>query len=160
MNGSKGNRASDPSDKPDRNDTCLSLKTVQRMLPLVQRIVTDVLAHDKSLQRLHPEEEVLDRKKRTLDWPRRQRRYQVKDELTRLDADLGNCLEELRLLGVVLLDRDHGAVGFPTVVNDRRAFFSWQPGEDGLRHWQFADEDVRRPIPASWLKEISLTSAP
>jgi hypothetical protein len=157
MNGSKDHRSSDASDKPERGDTVLSLQTVQRMLPLVQRIVDDVLGSQKALKRLEPEEEVLDRNKRTLSWPQRQRRYQVKDELSRTNHDLSGALTELRELGVVLLDLDHGLVGFPTMVNNRRAFFSWHPGEQVLQYWTFADEETRRPIPQSWFKEVSLS---
>ncbi len=157
MSGSKGFRTPDASDKPERAETNLNLKTVQRMLPLVQRIVDDILASQNAVRRLQPEEEVLDRQKRDLAWPERQRRYEVKEQLARADHNLQDALTELRDLGVVLLDSDEGRVGFPTVVNNRRAYFSWHPGEDGLHSWQFADEDVTRPIPLAWLKEISLS---
>jgi hypothetical protein len=157
MSGSKGFRTPDASDKPERGETNLSLKTVQRMLPLVQRIVDDILTSQKALQRLHPEEESLDRKRHGLAWPERQRRYQVKEDLAQADGTLHDALIELRDLGLVLLDGEQGRVGFPTMVNNRRAYFSWQPGEDGLHSWQFADEDVTRPIPLAWLKEISFT---
>jgi hypothetical protein len=156
MSGSKGFRTPDASDKPERPETNLSLKTVQRMLPLVQRIVDDILVNQKAVERLQPEEESLDRNKRVLAWPERQRRYDIKEQLARADVNLQDALAELRDLGLVLLD-DAGRVGFPTVVNNRRAYFSWHPGEDGLHSWQFADEDVTRPIPLAWIKEISLS---
>src|SRR4051812_8936936 len=114
MNGSKGYRASDASEKPERGEVVLSLKTVQRMLPLVQRIVEDFLNHQKALVRLQPEEEMLDRKKRILDWPGRQRRYRLKDEIAGVEKCLAAAHEELDELGVVLLDTDQGRVGFPT----------------------------------------------
>jgi len=155
MSGTKGFHTPDASDKTERGERNLNLKTVQRMLPLVQRIVDDILANQKSLLHLQPEEETLDRKKRVLAWPERQRRYQVKDELAQADLRLQDAIGELRELGLVLLDGGQGRVGFPTVVNDRRAYFSWHAGEDALHSWQFADEDVTRPIPLAWLKEIS-----
>jgi hypothetical protein len=157
MSASKGFRTPDASDNTEQAEVNLNLKTVQRMLPLVQRIVGDVLASQKSVRHLQPEEETLDRNKRELAWPERQRRYQVKDELARADVSLQDALNELRELGVTLLDGDQGRVGFPTVVNNRRAYFSWHTGEDGLHSWQFADEDVTRPIPLAWLKEISFS---
>jgi hypothetical protein len=156
MSSSKGFRTPDAADdKPERGETNLNLRTVQRMLPLVQRIVDDILANQKSRRHLQPEEETLDRKKRVLGWPERQRRYQIKEELARSDSNLQDALGELQELGVVLLDSDLGRVGFPTMVNNRRAFFSWHPGEEGLHSWQFADEATTRPIPMAWLKEIS-----
>lgn len=157
MNGSKGYPASGASEKPERGDIVLSLRTVQRMLPLIQRIVGDILATQKTVSRLHPEEESLDRHKRTLTWPERQRRYQLKDELANAERDLNNAREELDELGVALLDVELGRVGFPTMVNNRPAYFSWQLGEDGLHSWHFAEERVCRPIPPAWLKEIALT---
>ncbi len=157
MSGSKGFRTPDASDKPERGEINLSLRTVHRMLPLVQRIVDDILAIQKALARLQPEERALDRQKRELTWPQRQRRYQLKDELAQTDLRLQGAMSELRELGVVLLDGDQGRVGFPTMVNNRRAYFSWHPGEEGLHSWQFADEDITRPIPLTWLKEISLS---
>jgi hypothetical protein len=157
MSGSKGFRTPDASDKPERAETNLTLKTVQSMLPLVQRIVDDILANQKTLQRLQPEVEALDRNKRELTWPERQRRYSIKEEVAKADLNFQDALSELRELGVVLLDDAQGRVGFPTLVNNRRAYFSWHTGEDGLHSWQFADEDVTRPIPLAWLKELSLT---
>src|SRR5436309_3277828 len=123
MSGSKGFRTPDASDKPERGEINLSLRTVHRMLPLVQRIVDDILVTQKALARLQPEERALDRQKRELTWPQRQRRYQLKEELAKTDLHLQGALSELRELGVVILDGDQGRVGFPTMVNDRRAYF-------------------------------------
>src|SRR5271165_4838148 len=159
MKGSKGYRASDASENPDRGEVVLSIKTVQKMLPLVQRIIDDYLVSQKTMARLHPEEEILDRKKRILDWPSRQRRYRLKDELSVAEGGLQAAREELESLGVVLLDADLGRVGFPTMVNNRQAFFSWHPGEEGLHSWHFLDENECRPIPPAWLKEISMSTS-
>ena len=159
MNGYKGFRASDASENPDRGEVVLSLKTVQKMLPLVQRIVEDLLDGQRTLVRLHPEEEMLDRRKRTLDWPGRQRRYRLKEEIAQIENGLLAARDELELLGVVLLDAESGRVGFPTMVNNRKAFFSWQPGENGLHSWHFEEETQCRPIPPAWLKEIGVTAS-
>jgi hypothetical protein len=155
MSGSKSFRTPDASDKPERAETSLTLKTVQRMLPLVQRILDDILANQRVLDRLQPEAEALDRNKRVLRWPERRRRYAIKEELAQADSSLQDALTELRELGVVLLDTERGCVGFPTLVNNRRAYFSWNLGEDGLHSWRFADEDISRPIPPAWFKELS-----
>jgi hypothetical protein len=158
MSGSRSYSTSDASEKPERDEAVLSLKTVQKMLPLVQRIVTDILAQQHALLRLQPEEEHLDRKKRLLDWPQRQRRYQIKEELAGADLALQAALAELHELGVALLDEGAGLIGFPTLVNNRRAYFSWRPGETSLQNWQFTNEDVQRPIPPSWFKELSMSN--
>jgi len=159
MKGSKGYRASDASENPERGEVVLSIQTVQKMLPLVQRIMDDYVTSQKVLARLHPEEEILDSKKRILDWPRRQRRYRLKEELALAELGLQASREELESLGVVMLDPDLGRIGFPTMVNNRQAYFSWHPGEDGLHSWHFAEETECRPIPPAWLKEITMSSS-
>lgn len=156
MSGSRSYSTSDASEKPERSEVVLSLITVQKMLPLVKRISNDILTHQRVLTCLQPEEERLDRQKRSLDWPSRQRRYQIKDELAAAEVSIQEALVELHELGLVLLDGTSGRIGFPTLVNNRRAYFCWERGSEALQHWQFADEDVQRPIPASWLKEIQL----
>src|SRR5262249_51410286 len=44
MNGSKGNAAFNASELPEGRDAILSLNTAVRMLPLVQRVVDDILS--------------------------------------------------------------------------------------------------------------------
>jgi hypothetical protein len=159
MSGSRSYPTSDASESPERGEVVLSLKTVYKMLPLVQQIASDIVTSNRTVERLHPEEERLDRQRRNLDWPMRHRRYEIKEEIAKAEKEIEVALAELRDLGVVLLDDLVGRVGFPTMVNNRRAYFSWRLGEDGLQSWRFADEDVDRPIPPSWLKELSFAQA-
>jgi hypothetical protein len=76
------------------------------------------------------------------------------------EQHLHESLSELAGLGLQLLDADEGRVGFPTIVNGRRAFFSWQPGDERIDYWQFPDETTRRAVPVSWRKsnEVGLAS--
>lgn len=158
MSGSRSYPTSDASESPERGEVVLSLKTVHKMLPLVQQITQDILASRRATARLHPEEERLDRERRSLDWPGRQRRYEVKEELARAEKDMEIARAELRDLGLVILDELEGRIGFPTLVNNRRAYFSWHPNEIALSTWRFADEDVDRQIPATWLTELSFAN--
>jgi hypothetical protein len=151
MNGSRENMASGAPEKPGRSGRVISLLTARRMLPLVRRIITDVLGCQAGLDVMQPERDRLDRNKRSLSWPQRQRRYHLRDEIARAEQALEGALGELQELGVVLLDPALGRVGFPTVVNDRPAFFSWHPGEETIQSWHFAQEAKCRPIPPSWL---------
>lgn len=153
MNNSKGDSA---TDVPNGSEVAFSLKTVNKMLPLVQRIVEDILEHQAAASRLAPEQARLDVQKRALTWPERQRRYQLQEETQRAEQALQEVNDELAGLGVVLLNDRIGRVGFPTMVNNRRAYFSWQLGEEGLHSWHFAEESANRPIPAAWLKELSV----
>src|SRR5262245_41846747 len=108
MNGSKGNAASNAPEKPGRGDIVLNLVTARRMLPLVQRVVNDILQSQKILDRLQPEQDRLDRQRRSLAWPERQRRYQLRDEVAEAERQLHDALQELGDLGLALLDADTG----------------------------------------------------
>ncbi|MFN4258402.1 MAG: DUF2203 domain-containing protein [Gemmataceae bacterium] len=152
MSGSTENAASSAFENPSGRDTILTLPTANRMLVLVRRVITDLLTDKRRLDELYAEQEELDRNRRTLNWPQRRRRYQVHEEVAMVEQHVQDSLAELEVLGVVLIHPTEGQVGFPTLVNNRPAFFSWKPGEEGLHFWHFAGEKARRPIPASWLK--------
>jgi hypothetical protein len=157
MSGSTENRAHGASEKPAPRETIFNLAEAHRMLPLVQRIVADILDHQRCLSQLTPEQERLHRERRVLNWSERSRLYAMREQLTAADLNLQETLAELGKLGVVIVDSEFGRVGFPTVVNGRRAYFSWQPGEDNIHFWQFPEENNRRPIPVTWLKSANLT---
>lgn len=140
-----------------RPDTVLNLKTVHKMLPLVRGIVTDVMTRHLALATLQPQEEHLQRHKRSLSWMQRKQRYLLQADLADQDQALQDALQELTELGVVMLDVHEGRVGFPTLVNNRPAFFTWSPNEDAPHSWQFAEENVARPIPPAWLQEVSFS---
>ncbi len=154
-------RASRPSRSQDRPAIVLDLPTVRKMLPLIRHIVGDLLDVEQKLTVLLWERDGLDRNRRTLSWPERQRRYFVLDEVAKHEQRRKDAVGELKGLGVIVLDVAHGRVGFPTIVNTKPAFFSWRPGEDEVLYWHFAgDDDRRRPIPVSWTKEAPLASFP
>jgi hypothetical protein len=152
MNGSTENRASEAFEKGGNRDRNLTWVAANRMLPLVQRVVADVISCQQHLATIQPEKERLDRHRRDLTWPERSRRYQLDDEIADGERALRTAYGELESLGLALLDGETGRVGFPTLVNKRRAFFSWLPGESTLSFWQYADDAERRPIPAGWTK--------
>lgn len=152
MKSSKENRASGASERPGGPDNVLSLSTARHMLPLVRRIGEEIVARGRQLDRLQLEKSRLDRQRITLDWPERSRRYRLQDEIAEEDKHLHDAVVELEALGLVIFDGRPVLVGFPTLVNDRRAFFLWQPGEDSLKFWRFLGESDQQAIPAGWVK--------
>jgi hypothetical protein len=145
--------ASNVSDRPDRDEIILDLPTAQRMVPLVRHIIEDIHQTRARLGGMQLEKGRLDQERRLLKWPSRSRRYQLREEIAEAEHHLNQALAELAGLGVVVVDPEAGQIGFPTRVNGNRAYFSWRPGEDRLRHWHFPEETIRRLIPATWLAE-------
>src|SRR5260221_8997393 len=135
------------SEKARRKKQPVDLTTARRMLPLVQRIVTDIVHDAQELNRYTFEQEGLDRDKTNLSWPERQRRYTLQGEVARLRSRLEEERGELDSLGAILFNPALGQIGFPTIIYDRPAYFSWQLGEESLNFYQFDGESTRRPLP-------------
>ncbi len=148
----KSNRASGKGDKARRQKKPLDLPTARRMLPLIQLIVNDIVLDQSELNRFTFEQEGLDRDKRNLSWPERQRRYTVLGEVARLQTRLEDEARELDTLGAIIQNPTVGQIGFPTLVNGRPAYFSWRLGEDAVQYWHFDGEHDRRPIPPNWME--------
>jgi hypothetical protein len=152
-------RASNSSKSSSRTEIVLDLPTVCKMLPLVQRIVDDLLGIESQHGNWLNERDSLDRNRRSLSWPERKRRYDIQDDIDRAERARRDLVAELESLGVAVIDPTFGRVGFPTIVNTKPAFFSWQPGESEVNFWHFAgDTSRRRSIPASWKQDTPLAS--
>jgi hypothetical protein len=137
--------------KQKRKDSPIDINTACQMLPLVRSIVSDIVVTREKLEKLTPEQEKLEKNRRSLDWSGRDRRYNIKDEITSAEKDLAGAVTELANLGVALVDAGSGQVAFPTRINGRPAAFSWQVGEESLGYWHYVGEDLRRPIPNDWI---------
>jgi len=150
MNGFTEHQASGASEASGNHGAVLTWATAQSMLPLVRRIVADIVQLGEHLARLRPEKTRLDQQRLTLKWPERSRRYQLEEEIKVVEARLQEARGELDTLGVVLVDADLGQVGFPTIVNNRRALFSWRPDDEAIDFWHFTENRHRRPVPPAW----------
>jgi hypothetical protein len=152
MNGFTENRASGASEPPGDSDRVMTWDAGVAMLPLVGRIAADLVRLTAQLADVQTELARLDEQRQRLKWPGRARRYELQEEAAVAARSLSEARAELEALGVAVLDADAGLVGFPTLVNNRRAFFSWRPGEDGLKFWNYFGDAVRRPVPEAWTR--------
>jgi hypothetical protein len=143
------NRASNTAKSKSKSPT-LDLPTARLMLPLVRSIVADIVATHKRLGELNPEQDRLERSRRTLNWAARQRRYAIQDEISSAEKSMSGAVTELASLGVKLTDAEVGQVDFPTKINGRPAAFTWKLGEEAVTFWHYTGEEQPRPIPADW----------
>ena len=150
MSGFTENQASEANGRSGACDRIMTWQAGRDMLPLVGPIAQDIARLKARLDRLHSELTHLEKIRLHLDWPMRARRYQVEEEIAAVQVELAQVQAELTNLGLVVLDPEIGLVGFPTLVNERRAYFSWHPGEEQLCYWSYADESARRPVPEDW----------
>jgi hypothetical protein len=153
MSGFIDKRAPGASEPSGLSERVLTWHACRAMLPLVGRIAQDVVRYHERLAAMRPELDQLEKNRRALNWPQRRRRYQLEDEIAAAETELRSAVAELEVVGVALLDPATGLVGFPTLVNERKAYFTWRPGEGGPDYWNYAGDATRRPVPAEWTEE-------
>lgn len=121
-----------------------SLEQARSMLPLLRLIVADIsLSH----------RELTDRKshlRRMLRSHQGKARFQVYDqeivemqkELNAQAGHLDEYISELERLGVILRSAHEGIVDFPTMIDERRAFYTWQMGQEDINDFHWHDEST------------------
>jgi hypothetical protein len=144
------------AEKPSsRTEPLFELPTVLKMLPLVRRIAADLLESHSELNGLRDESGRLSRQRRDLPWSERKRRYLVQDTLSDVERRLRGYINEFEALGIAVIDLETAQLGFPTIVNNKLAFFSWLPSEESVTFWHYdRDEGRRRPVPEAWYKPL------
>jgi len=125
-----------------------TVEQANRTLPLVRRIVEDVVAQYRRWQDRVREFEVVSMRS-TAD-RQDSRAQELEREVQALAVEIAGFEAELAELGVELNKQyDLGLVDFPTVIGGRRAYLCWRLGEPSVQYWRDvgADYDGRRPIP-------------
>ena len=127
--------------------TSYTVEQANRTLPLVSRIVGDIVA-------LYPRwrERVSEIEIRaggvTVDEPD-PRTSELEREAQEIAAEIDGCIREIRDLGIEYrLPLDAGLVDFPGEREGRRIFLCWRLGETAVAHWHETDAGYagRRPI--------------
>ena len=155
---SPSKKGSESGSKSKKSAASLDLNTARQMLPLVRSIVNDIVASKRKVADLSNEQHQLEMERRSLTWESRQRRYAVTDEIQQAERNYSTAVGELSQLGVALAEGEGTTVDFPTRINGRPAAFTWQPGDENLRYWRYAEEEQRRPIPADWQPGTAMKS--
>lgn len=128
------------------------LFTVQqatRSLPLVSRIVQDVLQSSREVRDLQEELDSLESQGLSS-----QSDHCLKRLKKARDAYKKYCTE-LAVLGCSLADKEAGAVEFPAVIAGRQVALSWKPDEPEVAFWHdFGQETSTRRS----LKELTFES--
>ncbi|GJM26909.1 MAG: hypothetical protein DHS20C16_33240 [Phycisphaerae bacterium] len=98
-------------------------------LPLVQRIVSDIVAQFQQLEHLQKKRQKITVQERP-------------DDVRALDAlasqgtqRLNDLIDEIRLIGCELKDWTIGLVDFPAILDGREVYLCWKLGEEQIGHW-------------------------
>lgn len=139
MNKTKSVRPSLPHE-PARFFT---LDQANRALPLVRRIVADLVAEYAAVCAMETEAQrvvAADGPKASID--------AMRDDYNRRVDHLRELAEELSDVGCELKDAQTGLIDFPARHDDRTVYLCWRLGEQTVEHWHELDAGVagRQPI--------------
>ncbi|MFQ5746176.1 MAG: DUF2203 domain-containing protein [Gemmatimonadota bacterium] len=124
-----------------------TVEEANRALPLVRRIVADILEENERLEELLPR----------LQEARRQGGPEleaVREAVARASAGVEGYLAELDQIGCLFKGAPQGLVDFYARRDGRPVFLCWQYGEEAVQHWHELDAGYagREPlVPASLL---------
>jgi hypothetical protein len=117
-------------------------------LPLVKAILSDIMAQAEDYNQIKRSQAETPATKSlsnedTATFLELRKKLEVSERM----RELG---EELKRLGVCLLDLSRGIVGFPSVINGKLAYLLYRHKEDAIKYWRFADESLTHLVPVEW----------
>jgi hypothetical protein len=128
------------SDRPGEGRKLFTVEEANAMLPLVQRIVEDVVVVSKDIvERRERLAQIKSGRRSESRDAYSEELAQVEDELEKERSRLYEYADELRELGVELKDGLVGLVDFPAQMDDRVVYLCWKLGESELLHWHELD---------------------
>jgi hypothetical protein len=137
-----------------------TVEQANRMLPLVRRIVEDIVREHRRWQ-----EKILELELaasiaagRAVNGVRSElsedRAAALERDAMTIARDIDAFEHELEELDIVLKDRRLGLVDFPGELDGRRVWLCWRLGEPAVQYWHDVDAGYagRQPLPAGAVK--------
>lgn len=127
--------------------TSYSVDQANRTLPLVSRIVGDIVSLYPRWRECVSEIEIRAANAR-LEEPD-PRAVHLEREAQELAREIDGCIREMRELGIEYrLPLDAGLVDFPGERDGRRVYLCWRLGESAVEHWHETDAGYagRQPL--------------
>ena len=118
------------------------LREANRTLPLVSRIVRDVVDANARMREIHLEA------RQSIENGQTREAEALQDRLQQLGFERSTYVEELEELGIELKDPNVGLVDFPAMLDGRIVYLCWKLGEEAIDHWHelSAGFTGRRPV--------------
>lgn len=124
-----------------------TLEQAERTLPLVRRIVEDLLVEYPAWRAAVARYEVLTGGARA-EWGETSELVAARDDVTTHADRINVYLQELETIGCIFKGFDGGLVDFYSLREDRPVFLCWRMGEERITHWHEIDAGAagRQPV--------------
>ncbi|HXO85355.1 MAG TPA: DUF2203 domain-containing protein [Gemmatimonadales bacterium] len=125
-----------------------TLAEADRTLPLVKRIVQDIMTVYPQWKDLVAQYELVSSKARP-EWGESQEQLDLKVQIDHVAVKINGFLGELEQVGCEFKGFDDGLVDFHGRLNDHEILWCWKFGEDRIGHWHELDAGFagRQPLP-------------
>jgi hypothetical protein len=127
-----------------------TLSEANRTLPLVKRIVADIVTLHPQWRDLVYRYELVAAQSRP-DWGESPEQIGLRSNIERVARQINDYLLELEQIGCVFKGFDQGLVDFYGQLDGRDIFWCWKAGEERIEHWHELDTGYggRQPIPVA-----------
>ncbi len=125
----------------DPHREVFSVQSATLMLPLIQRIVLDLITLAKELKQQAAQIRGLERlPKPTNLIAFAEELAAIKESFSTDRQRLESCQRELLSLGVKIDSLEDGIIDFPAMIDRRPVMLCWKVGEPKVTHWHGAEE--------------------
>ena len=111
-----------------------SLAEANRTLPLVKRIVADILSLHPKWRDLVSRYELVAAQAKP-EWGESAEQVGLRTEIEGVAREINDYLLELEQIGCVFKGFDQGLVDFYGKIEGRDIFWCWKQGEERIEHW-------------------------
>ncbi|MCI0650736.1 MAG: DUF2203 domain-containing protein [Planctomycetes bacterium] len=136
----------------------LSLEEANRMLPLLERIVRDIMKTWEQIIQKRTELEYLEKSPEAAAATNREDQVQeLKADLNRLIDRINGYIREVEELGCFVEEFKRGVINFPSLYIGRKVFLCWKPGDARVSYWHELDESYNERSPIRDTRDFLLT---
>src|SRR5881628_2586779 len=127
-----------------------TLSEANRTLPLVKRIVADIMSHHPQWRDLVYRYELVAAQAKP-EWGESAEQVGLRNEIEGVARQINDYLIELEQIGCVFKGFDQGLVDFYGKLDGRDIFWCWKQGEDRIEYWHELEAGYagRQPIPVT-----------
>jgi hypothetical protein len=137
-------RAISDSNNDSTLRTAFTPRSATNMLPLVRRIVADMLQLSRTIDAQREQLRGIDKLPETIDQPDyREELSDIRGSLVDDERRLEVCFSELTALGLEVHQPFDGSIDFPAVLNRRRVQLCWHPEDERVEHWHEVGKSVQ-----------------
>lgn len=124
---------------PERQETTyFTIESANRTLPLVRKVMEDLIQEHEQLEEILPRLHNLDPGEETDSVELAEQRF-LREEAARISADIEAYMAELESIGCLFKGFD-GLVDFYAMRDGRPVFLCWRHPEERITHWHEIDE--------------------